>query len=96
MDEVKYKSFKEQIEELPPEFALYMEEYREEHFTDLIKLITKTFNLIEEFEKMTIEEQNRVIEIFKAFHNFGFYGGVSYTLDPQQKYIPKHLEDRTE
>lgn len=94
--EEKYKTFKDQIEELPPEFALYMEEYREEHFTDLIKLVTKEFDLIKEFEQMTLEEQNKVIELFKTFHNFGFYGGVSYTLDPQQRYIPKYLEDRTE
>lgn len=94
MQENDRKSFKQQLEELPPEFTLFMEEYREDHFKDLIKLVTNEFDLLKEFEQMTTEEQNKVIEIFKVFHNFGFYGGVSYTLDPQQRYVSKFIEDR--
>lgn len=87
------KTFKEQIEELPPEFTLYMEEYREDHFKDLIRLAYKEFDLEKEFNLMTVEEQNKVVEVFKVFHNFGFYGGVSYTLDPQQRYVPKYSKE---
>lgn len=90
MDEEKYKSFKEQLEELPPEFTLFMEEYREDHFSDLIKYVVDIFDLKNEFENMTVEEQNKTIELFKVFHNFGFYGGVAYAIDPQQKYNKKY------
>lgn len=88
--EEKIKTFKEQLEELPPEFTLFMEEYREDHFKDLIKYVINVFELEKEFKNMTTEEQNKTIELFKVFHNFGFYGGVAYTLDPQQKYQPKY------
>lgn len=87
----KYKTFDEQLAELPPEFAIFMEQYREDHFMDLINLIDKEFNLSEELKEMTVDEQNKIVEIFKVFHNFGFYGGVSYTLDPQQRYIQKYV-----
>lgn len=87
------RTFKEQLESVPQEFTVYMEEYREAHFIDLIAMLNREFNLSQLIEDMSEEEQDAVIKIFKTLHNFGFYGGVSYTLDPQQLYVPKYTEE---
>jgi len=80
------KLFKEQLEEIGPEFAIAMEKYRESHFGDIFRYLVYTFKLESELAKMNDQEQQQFIDMCKIMHNYGFYGGVSFTLDPDKEY----------
>jgi len=83
-----HKLFKEQLESLGPEFGAAMEKYREGHFGDMFRYIVHIYSLENEIGRMTPDEQQQFIDICKILHNFGFYGGVSFTLDPDKEYDP--------
>ena len=82
------KMFKEQLEEFGPEFAIAMEKYRETHFGDMFRFLVHSFKLEKELKSMNNNEQEEFINMCKMMHNFGFYGGVSFTLDPDVEYEP--------
>lgn len=80
------ESFSSQLSKLPSEFSLEMEKQKQDRFEDVLKTLVKVYNIEDEFDKSNETERNNLISIFKAFHDFGFYGGVSFTLDPDIKY----------
>lgn len=87
------KTLNDQLKELPDEFKLAMEEYREIHFLDVLKLINLAIGKENDFDLLSEEEKSKLIAIFSILHNYGFYAGVSFTLDPDQKYIPKYYKE---
>lgn len=79
------KNINEQLKELPEEFIVEMEQQKQDRWVDVYDFIVKYFNcsdIIEEAE----QEGFPLKDFFKKIHDFGFYGGVNFALDPQIPY----------
>lgn len=92
MADNKHKTFKEQIEALPPEFLIALEKYKELHFQDTLAYIFLLLGSENDFFKLSEERQSELLELFISLHYWGFYGGVSFALDPDQEYEVKYSD----
>ena len=80
------KNILDQIEILPDEFVVEMEQQKNNRWEDVYNFVVKQFDC--ENELAEIELQGFKINNFlKCFHDLGFYGGVNFALDPQEPYI---------
>jgi len=78
----------EQLKQLPGEFVVEMEKQKTDRWEDVYQFILEYFDLSEamkEAEKENIELR----DFLKKIHDFGFYGGVNFALDPQSPYEKK-------
>jgi hypothetical protein len=79
------KNILDQIENLPDEFVVEMEQQKNDRWNDVYDFVIKQFDC--EKELTEIELQGFKINNFlKCFHDLGFYGGVNFALDPQEPY----------
>lgn len=78
--------FKQQLESLPGEFTMALEEYRESHYHYILNTILKQYKLDEYIKTLPIQDQQGLFNLFESLHNFGFFGGVSFTLNPDIKF----------
>lgn len=86
------RDINEQLKELPEEFILEMERQKADRWVDVYDFIIKYFNCEDEVEE--VEAQGFPLkDFFKKIHDFGFYGGVNFALDPQIPYEIKCTED---
>lgn len=84
---MKEKStFQQQLESLPGEFTMALDEYRETQYHFILDVILAKYGLAEAIQNMEIDDQQALFDIFESFHNFGFFGGVSFTLNPDVKF----------
>ena len=83
------KNILNQLEELPEEFTLEMEQQKTDRCEDVSSFVVKQFNCEEEIDR--IEAQGFKFKNFlKCFHDLGFYGGINFALDPQETYVRKY------
>ena len=82
------KNIEDQLKELPEEFIVEMEQQKADRWVDVYDFIKKYFNC-EEVIAETEAEGFPLEDFFKRIHDFGFYGGVNFALDPQEPYIIK-------
>lgn len=78
--------FKQQLESLPGEFTMALEEYREAHYHYILNLLLHYYKLDEYIPTLPIEDQQGLFTLFESLHNYGFFGGVSFTLNPDVKF----------
>ena len=82
------KAIEEQLRELPQEFIVEMERQKSDRWEDVYKFICSYFKCENDIEEA--EEQGFPMRDFlKKIHDFGFYGGVNFALDPQEEYVRK-------
>ncbi len=93
-EEKHRREFKEQIEELPEEFLIALEEYKEAHFVDTVAYALSLLGENNDFSKLSDQEKDGLLEIFRVLHHYGFYGGVSFTLDPDQEYVSPNQKNQ--
>ena len=75
----------DQLKKLPGEFVKEKEKQKKDRWEDVYKFILEHFNLYE----AALEAENENIELrdfLQKIHDFGFYGGVNFALDPQIPY----------
>lgn len=79
------RNLNEQLKELPEEFVIEMEQQKKDRWVDVYNFIIKYFNISDEM--MEAEKEGIPIkDMFKKIHDFGFYGGINFALDPQIPY----------
>lgn len=79
----------DQLNRLPEEFVIEMEQQKIDRWEDVYDFVVKRFNCEKEIEDL--EMQGFKFKSFlKCFHDFGFYGGINFALDPQEQYIHKN------
>lgn len=88
------KSFKELIEQFPPEFRLLAEQYCEKHMIDTVNMINNFIESDNGYNINDMEESSRNLffSILEIAHNWGFYGGMEFTLAPDQEYNPRNIK----
>lgn len=82
------KTLNEQLKELPEEFVIEMEQQKKDRWEDVYKFIVKYFNIQSEIDEVE-NEGFPLKDFFKKIHDFGFYGGINFALDPQIPYERK-------
>lgn len=89
-EEIKKRSLDEKIQELPKEFLLFGEQYKDKHFEKTLDLVNK---VLENGGINTLEEKykNGFITLFRMIHAWGFYAGMDYTIAPWEKYDENEL-----
>ena len=71
-------TLEEQLKEFPEEFTLALERAKELQFPKVVNYGVEVFNSL--------------VLFLRQIYNFGFYAGVSFTLDPES-YIKNYSED---
>lgn len=79
------KNLDEQLKELPEEFIIEMEQQKKDRWVDVYNFMLQYFNIKDEVENVETEGFP-IKDFFKKIHDFGFYGGVNFALDPQEPY----------
>ncbi len=80
------KNIEEQLKQLPEEFVVEMEQQKKDRWVDVYNFIISCFDIEKDIEEL--EESGIPMKDFlKKIHDFGFYGGVNFALDPQEQYI---------
>lgn len=82
----------EQLKEYPEEFIKALDIVKYKNFEIFLTDALKRFNVVEDYNKMTPEERNGAYELFKRIYVYGFYNGVSFTLNPD-KYFDEAVKD---
>ena len=85
-------TLEEQLKEFPEEFTLALERAKELQFPKVVNYGVEVFNIKDDVEKMSDEDFNSLVLFLRQIYNFGFYAGVSFTLDPES-YIKNYSED---
>jgi len=89
-------TFQQQLESLPGEFTMALDEYRETQYHYILNIILEKYGLVEYIQSLPISDQQALFDIFESLHNFGFFGGVSFTLNPDLKFgemLKEHEDD---
>ena len=79
------KNIEDQLKELPEEFIIEMEQQKNDRWIDVYNFIVKYFNIQKEIKEVE-DEGFPLKDFFRKIHDFGFYGGVNFALDPQIPY----------
>jgi len=79
------KNIEDQLKELPEEFIIEMEQQKNDRWLDVYNFIVKYFNIEKEIKEVE-DEGFPLKDFFRKIHDFGFYGGVNFALDPQIPY----------
>ncbi len=79
------KNLNEQLKELPEEFVIEMEQQKKDRWVDCYNFIVSYFNIQDEIDEVE-NEGFPLKDFFKKIHDFGFYGGINFALDPQEPY----------
>lgn len=82
----------DQLKNYPEEFIKALDIVKYKNFEVFLTNALKKFNIVEEFNKMSGEDRNGAYELFKRIYVYGFYNGVSFTLDPD-KYFDEAIKD---
>ena len=85
-------TLEEQLKEFPEEFTISLERAKELQFPKVINYGIEIFNIKNDVEKMSKDDFNALILFLRQIYNFGFYAGVSFTLDPET-YIKTYGEN---
>ena len=81
--------FAKQLYNMPEEFIIEMEEQKKARWHDIYEFMVRYFNCREEIEEA--ENDGAPIKDFlKKIHDFAFYGGINFALDPQIPYEKKY------
>jgi len=75
-----------QLSAFPEDFAKAMQIARESKQQSTINKILDYLNYKEEWDKLSFEEKSKLDELMSMLYSFGFYDGVSFSLDPD-KYL---------
>ena len=82
------KNLNEQLKELPEEFVIEMEQQKKDRWVDCYNFIVSYFDIQDEIDEVE-HEGFPLKDFFKKIHDFGFYGGINFALDPQEPYTIK-------
>jgi len=85
----------EQLKEFPEEFTLAMEKAKELQFGNVVDYAIEVFDLKNDIDSMTDDDFRSLVIFLRQIYNFGFYGGVSFTLDPES-FIKQNLPNDKE
>lgn len=88
-------TLEEQLKEFPEEFTLAMEKAKELQFSDVVNYALEVFDLKNDVTNMSEDDFKSLVIFLRQVYNFGFYGGVSFTLDPES-FIKTNLPDNKE
>lgn len=83
------KNINDQLKELPSEFVVEMEKQKNDRWEDVYRYLIEYFD-IEKDIKEAEAEGFPLKDFFRKIHDMGFYGGVNFTLDPQEEYVRKY------
>lgn len=72
----------EQLKQFPEEFTLIMEEIKDKNFEPSLTYILEKFNVSKQLEELDEETKNDFILFLKQLYIFGFYSGVSFSINP--------------
>lgn len=72
------------LKKFQPEFALVMEEAKERQLVKVISYALKEFNIRNDVDEMSKDEQSALAGFLRQIYEFGFYGGVNFALDPEE------------
>jgi len=79
------KKLDEQLNELPSEFLDEMEYQKAQRWEDVFIYLTKEFNCLDDIVKMH-NDNLPIIQFLRSFYDMGYYSGINFALDPQEKY----------
>ena len=85
-------SLYEQLKQYPEGFAKAMQLAKDKNMKSSIDFILNQYKLHDEWEKMKYEDQESLIDLLGDIYSFGFFGGVSFSLDPD-KYLEEENKD---
>lgn len=88
-------TLEEQLKEFPEEFTLAMEKAKELQFGDVVNYALEVFDLKDDVKNMSEDDFSSLVIFLRQVYNFGFYGGVSFTLDPES-FIKTNLHNNKE
>jgi len=82
----------DQLKDYPEEFIKALDIVKYKNFEVFLTNALQKFNIVEDFNKMSPEDRNGAYELFKRIYVYGFYNGVSFTLNPD-KYFDEAIKD---
>lgn len=85
-------SLVDQLKDYPEEFIKALDIVKYKNFEVFLTNALQKFNIVEDFNKMSPEDRNGAYELFKRIYVYGFYNGVSFTLNPD-KYFDEAIKD---
>lgn len=85
-------SLVDQLKDYPEEFIKALDIVKYKNFEVFLINALQKFNIVEDFNKMSPEDRNGAYELFKRIYVYGFYNGVSFTLNPD-KYFDEAIKD---
>ena len=85
-------SLVDQLKDYPEEFIKALDIVKYKNFEVFLINALQKFNIVEDFNKMSPEDRNGAYELFKRIYVYGFYNGVSFTLNPD-KYFDETIKD---
>lgn len=83
-------NIKEQLKQLPDEFAIEMEKQKEERWPDVYNFIVGYFNCEKDIDEL--ENSFDMTMFMKMLYELGFYSGVNFAIDPDEAYRNKERE----
>lgn len=75
-------TLEEQLKDLPEEFTMALEYAKDLQLTKVIDFALKTYEVKDDFDKLDDETKTIIVLFMKHIYNYGFYGGVSFAIDP--------------
>lgn len=85
----KFNDFYEQLQNYPEEFSKAMNVAKDKNINSSLEFILNKLRIMNEVNDMSDDDREGFIDLLKMVYSFGFYAGVSFTLDPD-----KYLEDK--
>ena len=85
-------SLVDQLKDYPEEFIKALDIVKYKNFEVFLINALQKFNIVEDFNKMSPEDRNGAYELLKRIYVYGFYNGVSFTLNPD-KYFDEAIKD---
>jgi len=92
MSENQHIDLYQQLSKYPEDFSKAMQIARESKQQSVINYILDYLNYKNEWDKLKIEEQSKLTELMTMLYSFGFYDGVSFSLDPD-KYLEVYYKN---
>jgi len=81
-----------QLAAFPEDFAKAVQIARESKQQTTINRILDYLHYKNEWDKLSFEEKSKLDELMVMLYSFGFYDGVSFSLDPD-KYLDVNLKN---
>ena len=75
-------NLEKQLKNLPEEFTIALEQAKGLQCDKTINFLLNLYNLNNEITSLNNNDKRSLIILLKHIYNYGFYGGVSFALDP--------------